>query len=530
MKGIKIESNGYILTRRFADGARNSAPDAVAFIRRPNGPNANDILDFSKIDAGKLDLEENEFDLLDCAQTTLKAFALRAEQKGLELLCEIAPGVPQVVSGDPTRLSQIITNLVGNAIKFTKEGEIALRVSKESEGEGRIELRFTVADTGIGIQTESQKLIFDPFSQADTSTTRKFGGTGLGLTISARLVNMMGGRIWLDSELGRGSEFHFTASFRAVEEHAANAVVAPCTIPARTRVLIVDDNETNCHLLQDALRRWGMVPVVADSGASALLALSAAVEAAASYQLILSDVHMPGMNGFAFIEKVRCQPEIAATAVIMLTSVGGPADSQLIRELGIASYLTKPVRLEQLRDMIGRVLCGGKIKSSVLRQESSNAPPTGSGSSAIALRVLVAEDNLVNQILTRRILEKRGHKVTLANNGLEALKELEVGGYDLVLMDVQMPEMDGFAATAQIRRQERPGGRRLPIIALTAHAMKGDEERCIASGMDGYLTKPLRIKEFFDLLDRFFPPATQAIGDCHDRSQANLPEHEYDAD
>jgi signal transduction histidine kinase/DNA-binding response OmpR family regulator len=469
----------------------------------------NDILDFSKIEAGKIDLEESEFNLRDCAETTLKAFALPAEQKGLELLCEIAPGVPGVVLGDSTRLSQVINNLVGNAIKFTNHGEVALHIANDGEAGERRLLRFTVTDTGIGIPAEKQKLIFDPFSQADTSTTRKFGGTGLGLTISARLVGMMGGRIWLDSEAGRGSKFHFTAAFKIAEKQRVINRAAPSFIPAGVRVLVVDDNDTNRRILEEALHRWGMQPVLADSGAAGLLALSAALEAANSYDLILSDVHMPAMDGFAFVEEMRRLPELNTTAVIMLTSAGYRADSALLKELGVASYLTKPVRLEQLRDLIGRVLQGTATPSAVLRDRNFDSPPATAISSVGGLHVLVAEDNLVNQTLATRLLERRGHHVVIANNGLEALAALERDRYDVVLMDVQMPEMDGLDATALIREKERPGGKRQPIIALTAHAMKGDEERCIDAGMDGYLTKPIRAKELFSLLERLCQPATE---------------------
>jgi two-component system, sensor histidine kinase and response regulator len=464
----------------------------------------NDILDFSKIEAGKIDLEEIEFNLRDCLSMTLRTFALRTEQKGLELLCDIDSDVPEVLLGDSTRLSQIFTNLLGNAIKFTHQGEIVVRVGVDQGMNAPSTLCFTVADTGIGIPAEKQKQIFDPFSQADTSTTRQYGGTGLGLTISARLVAMMGGRIWVESEVGVGSQFRFTASFKSAGKEAVlSQPVLPQALKGR-RVLVVDDNRTNRCILDRALRRWGIKTVLADSGASALLALSASLETADPYDLIVADVHMPSMDGFTLVEEIRRQPRLDAAAIMMLTSAGYRGDSELLTKLGVACYLTKPVRLSQLRETMSRVLGGAEIEKPAVNERRREGRGGG-----LSLSVLVAEDNPVNQKLATRLLEKRGHRVVLANNGWQAVEALQNARYDAVLMDVQMPEMDGLTATALIREKERLGGKRQLIIALTAHAMKGDEERCRAAGMDAYLTKPIRAQELYDLLDRLCHPGIE---------------------
>ena len=470
----------------------------------------NDILDFSKIEAGKIDIEEIDFDLRDCLEMTLKTLALRADDKGLELLCAIAPDVPELVRGDSGRLSQVITNLIGNAIKFTQYGEVALKVGIESEGGDPRLLRFTVSDTGTGIPAEKQQLIFDPFSQADNSTTRNYGGTGLGLTISARLVGMMGGRIWLESEFGHGSQFHFTTVFKRPEKGSEIGASAPPPILAGVRVLVVDDNRTNRRILEEMLRRWGMEPVLADGGEAALAELSTAQEAEDPFALILTDVHMPTMDGFALVECIRRRPELEAATIMMLTSAGHRSDLELLKKLGVAAYLLKPIRLAQLRDTISRVLGGTEQEQA--NPQGRHGLPEDARDSQAPLRVLVAEDNAVNQRLITRLLEKRGHRAFVVQNGMQALEALERDSYDLILMDVQMPELDGMETTAMIREKERPGGTRQPVVALTAHAMQGDEERCLAAGMDGYLTKPIRAHELYDLLDSIFRPEVKNTG------------------
>jgi signal transduction histidine kinase/CheY-like chemotaxis protein len=459
----------------------------------------NDILDFSKIEAGRIDLEAIDFNLHDCLETSLKALALRADEKGLELLCELAPEVPEIVRGDSGRLRQVIFNLVGNAIKFTARGEVAVKVRLEVTNERDLTLHFTVADSGIGISKEKLQLIFEPFSQADSSTTRKYGGTGLGLTISTRLVGMMGGRIWVESELGRGSQFHFTARFGIADAKVieVGAVAPPETLRA-VKVLVVDDNRTNRRILEGMLKRWEMRATCVEGGDEALTELSLALESGEPYGLVLTDMHMPGMDGFALVEQIRHRPELSTATIMMLTSAGHRGDSARCQELEFSAYLLKPIRQSELREAVARVL-GAKEQNGatplITRYSLQDAREP-----AASLRVLIAEDNLVNQRLVTRLLEKRGHFVVVAGNGREALEALAKESFDLVFMDVQMPVMDGFEATAAIRKKEGGGGTHLPVVAITAHAMKGDREKCLAGGMDGYLTKPIRPQELDELL------------------------------
>jgi signal transduction histidine kinase/CheY-like chemotaxis protein len=462
----------------------------------------NDILDFSEIEAGKIDLESADFSLQDCLETTLKTLALRADEKGLELLCEVAPEVPEVVRGDSSRLRQVVINLIGNAIKFTNKGEVALKVKSEArEGEDLL-LHFTVADTGIGIPGEKQESIFEPFTQADTSTTRKYGGTGLGLTISTRLVKMMGGRIWVTSQVGRGSDFHFTTKLRVANSKSIEiGTIAPAEILSGVKVVVVDDNRTNRRILEGMLKRWEMRATSVESGEEALAQLELAREAGDPYGLVLTDMHMPGMDGFTLVERIRQKPEPSTATIMMLTSAGHRGDAARCQALGVSAYLLKPIRQSELREAIARVLGAREQKGAIpliTRYSLHDAREPLS-----KLRILIAEDNLVNQRLATRLLEKRGHYVVLAGNGREAVTAFEKEGFDLVLMDLQMPEMDGFEATAAIRKKEKRTGNHVPIAALTAHAMKGDREKFLAGGMDGYLTKPIRPQELDDLLDSY---------------------------
>jgi CheY-like chemotaxis protein len=462
----------------------------------------NDILDFSKIEAGKIDLEAVDFNLRESLESTLKTVALRADEKALELMCDVAPEVPEFVRGDSTRLRQVIINLVGNAIKFTAKGEVAVRVGVEKREGADWILRFTVSDTGIGVPEEKRELIFAPFSQADTSTTRQYGGTGLGLTISTRLVEMMGGKIWVESEVGRGSQFHFTARLGAADAKAINAGTASTVALLRgVKVLLVDDNRTNRRILEEMMLHWKMKPVSVEDGQEALDQLSAAREAGEPFGLILTDMHMPKMDGFTLIERIRERPELATATIMMLTSAGHRGDAARCQELGVAAYLLKPIRQLELREAIARVVGTREHESAIpLITRFSLHDPLDSSRS---LRVLLAEDNPVNQRLALRLLEKRGHRVALAGNGREALDALEKEKFDLIFMDVQMPELDGLAATANIREKEKGSGLHQPIIALTAHAMKGDREKCLAAGMDGYLTKPIRPQELEEILDDY---------------------------
>ena len=469
----------------------------------------NDILDFSKIEAGKIDLEAVNFSLRDCLETTLKILALRADEKRLELLCEIAPEVPEVVQGDSGRLRQVLVNLIGNAIKFTDEGEVALSVRLEVEGGDNRLLRFTVSDTGIGIPPEKQKMIFDPFTQADTSTTRKYGGTGLGLTISSRLVNMMDGRIWLESEPGRGTQFHFTVRFKHVGGSAPIETITPPEILRGIKVLVADDNATNRRILEAMLNRWDMNTNSIESGQLALAELTAAARAGKPYALILTDMHMPGMDGFKLVERIRQIPELSTATIMMLTSSESRGDAERCKALGVSAHLLKPIRQSELREAIARVVGarGEQNALPLITRYAMQAPQAPSET----LRILLAEDNLVNQRLMTRLLEKRGHRVVLAADGHKALAALETHSYDLVLMDIQMPEMNGMEATARIREKEKITGGHQPIVALTAHAMKGDQELCLAGGMDGYLAKPIRAEELDQILNRYVGQGTASV-------------------
>ena len=461
----------------------------------------NDILDFSKIEAGKVDLDLADFDLRNNLEGVLKTMALRADEKGLELLCEIAPDVPGILYGDSSRLDQIIVNLVSNAIKFTHEGEVALKVQLEMVEDQDCILHFTVTDTGIGVPLEKQKLIFDPFTQADSSTTRKYGGTGLGLTISARLAAMMGGTIWMESGIGKGAQFHFTARLKNRGASVAIASVASPEILRNVKVLIVDDNRTNRRMLEEMVGRWEMTAGSAEGGAQALVELSVAESMGAPYSLILMDMHMPEMDGFALIERIGKKPELHAPTIMMLTSAGHRGDVERCRELGVAAYLLKPIRQAELRESISRIL-GARNQPPAISLATS---PQSSRGPKTVLRILVAEDNPVNQRLVMHMLSKRGHAVVLAGDGQEALEALAKETFDVVFMDVQMPRMDGLAATAAIRRTERNRGdaSHQTVIALTAHAMKGDQERCLAAGMDGFLAKPIGAHQLDEVLQKY---------------------------
>jgi CheY-like chemotaxis protein/HPt (histidine-containing phosphotransfer) domain-containing protein len=459
----------------------------------------NDILDFSKIEARKLDLESVDFSLCNSLGETLKTLAIRADQKGLELACHIRTEVPDTLIGDPSRLRQILVNLVGNAIKFTERGEVIVTVGLEAPAaEGQAELHFAVRDTGIGIPREKQGLIFETFAQADGSMTRRYGGTGLGLAICSQLVGLMGGRIWVESQPGQGSTFHFTASFRIQENPSAGVCrLAPASLRGLP-VLVVDDNAANRRILQEMLTQWGMLPVLADSGATALAELERARDAGRGFPLVLTDAAMPEMDGFMLAQQIKLTPDFAATAIIMLTSAGRRGDAARCRDLGVAAYLPKPVSQSDLLDAIVTVLGGTpedrSPRSLVTRHTLRENRPR--------FRILVAEDNAVNQKLAVRILENWGHAAAVVGNGREALAALDAQGFDLVLMDVQMPEMDGFEATAASRRREAETGRRIPIIAMTAHAMKGDRERCLEAGMDAYVSKPIGRQALAEAIER----------------------------
>jgi len=462
----------------------------------------NDILDFSKIEAGKLNLDAIEFDLRDSLEETMRMFAVRAQQKGLELVCDIRPEVPQVVRGDPSRLRQIVVNLVGNAIKFTERGEVVLRVESNSLNQGDSELHFAIRDTGIGISPEKQKLIFEAFAQGDSSSARKYGGTGLGLTISSRLVEMMRGRIWVESKLGQGSTFHFTTCLSCVpaSEVVNRVTTSPLTEPARLTdlsVLVVDDNTSNRRFLEEVLTRWGMRPTLVENGRAALEALSRATDSRQPFPLVLTDAQMPEMDGFELAHLIQQNSQTRGTPVVMLASAGQPGDAARCRQSGIAAYLAKPVRQVELREAISQVL-SPESRQNKPRLVTRHSLREGK---AAALRILLAEDNVVNQTLAKRLLEKRGHTVVVTGSGREALASVEQQRFDLVLMDVHMPDMDGLEATSAIREKERATRTHLPIIAMTACAMKGDRDRCLQAGMDGYVSKPIHADELLEAIE-----------------------------
>lgn len=478
--------------QQYLDGVLMSAESLLKII--------NSILDFSKIEAGKVEIERIEFDLRGGLENTLKTLAVRAHQDQVELLCEVRRDVPDALIGDPARLWQIVTNLVGNAVKFTPGGEVSILVERNDappdqspdESHNNVTLRFTVSDTGIGIPEARQSELFRPFVQADNSTTRTYGGTGLGLVISARIVELMGGRIWFESKEGCGSQFYFTARFDT-QPAAANA--SHPRIPphaAGLRVMVVDDNATNRRIQSDQLKAWGMTPEAFESGAAALAALQAAHSAHQPFDLILLDARMPEMDGFAVLKQIHSMPLIDRPTILMLGSPDQPGDIARARELRVAAYLVKPIRPLELLNAIVSIF---EMPTNQTSESHLTAGQDSGQAEGRSLRILVAEDNAVNQLLAVRTLEKAGYSVRVANNGEEAVAAIGTEKFDLVLMDVQMPGMDGFQATARIRELERGTGHSLPIVAMTAHALKGDRERCLAAGMDEYVAKPLRRSE-----------------------------------
>jgi two-component system sensor histidine kinase/response regulator len=455
----------------------------------------NDILDFSKIEAGKLEMEILPFQLRENLDESMRLLSFRAHQKGLELVYEVEPDVPEALMGDAGRIRQILINLVGNSIKFTQRGEIYVNVEQRTSENGMVGLHFAVKDTGVGIESDKQKKIFEAFSQADGSMARRYGGTGLGLAICTRLVNLMDGAIWVESVPKQGSTFHFTLRLETQSEGSSERAVSKPEHLRGVHALIVDDNLTNRRILTEMLTRWGMKPVAVEGGPEALLALEDAKRRGEPFQLVLVDGQMPEMDGFMLAEQIKAHPGLATATIMMLTSSGQLGDSARCREIGVAAYLVKPTRAKELLESICSALqaeprAAGKVPA---RAESR---ASGNGS-----RVLLAEDNSVNQTLAVRLLEKRGYRVVVVDNGHAAVTTLESEVFDLVLMDIQMPEMNGFEATAEIREKEKSSGLHIPIVAMTANAMQGDEESCLAAGMDGYVSKPIRSVELFAAIE-----------------------------
>jgi two-component system sensor histidine kinase/response regulator len=453
----------------------------------------NDVLDFSKIEAGKLSLDPAPFDLRDAMGETLQTLALRAHAKGLELAYRIAPEVPDAVIGDVGRLRQVVVNLVGNAIKFTEKGEVVMQISLEEGGGQGVALRFEVTDTGIGIPADKLGTIFEPFEQADGSTTRRFGGTGLGLAISAKLVRMMGGAIGTDSRLGRGSTFWFTIVLEAQPQDAASlGLTSDFPQLEGMPILIVDDNATNRLILEEILASWGTNPTAVDGAAAALVALRSAMARGRPFAVALVDGMMPEIDGLDLARRIRSDPRIAGVHVLLLTSAGQPEDLAVCQALRIAACLTKPVRQSELFDALMRALTPRGRPEGAQTTRGRGEDAEDPDSPVEPLRILLVEDHPVNQKVAVRMLERLGHSVMLAPDGVQALRALEASSFDVVLMDLQMPEMDGFDAVRAIRARESGTGQRLPVLALTAHTMQGDRERCLAAGFDGYLPKPIR--------------------------------------
>ena len=479
MTELALESRITREQREYITAIQGSAEVLLALV--------NDLLDFSKIEARKLQLDPVGFKLRDALEDTMRVLAPRAHKKGIELACHIDPRVPDRLVGDSLRLRQIVVNLVGNAIKFTDQGEIVMLVRSESRHDEKVQLHFSVKDTGIGIPLKKQQVIFEAFSQADSSTTRRYGGTGLGLAISAQLVELMGGTISVESQPGLGSTFHFTALLDVEEDLDVEEPIGKWRNMTDLPVLIVDDNATNRRIFEELLISWRMRPLAVDGAAAALAALEKSSCEGQPFAVVLLDGHMPDMDGFALAQRIINDQRYAGTKLVMLTSAGEPEDAARCRKLGISAYLTKPVKQSELFDIVVNV-----ISEPVVEKPKS---PKKARAKGRGLHVLLAEDNEINQLVATRILEKLGHQVTVVSSGREAVSAIQSGKFDVIAMDVQMPEMDGLEATAEIRRKERTTGTHIPIIAMTAHAMKGDRERCLEAGMDAYTSKPIRISE-----------------------------------
>jgi len=476
------EQRDYLLT------AKSSADSLLSVI--------NDVLDFSKIEAGKLEFDPVEFRLRPNIEGVLKALALRAHEKGLELLCRIDPEIPGVLVGDMDRLRQVLVNLAGNAVKFTSRGEVSVDVTLGDRLDGEVTLHFIITDTGIGIAREKQSGIFEPFAQADNSSTRRYGGTGLGLSISEQLVRMMGGQIWIESELDKGSVFHFTARFGiAAKQQISDAAEGPLL---GLRVLIVDDNARNRAILTETLAQWGAEATAVETAQEAFSLLVSKSSLGDLFPVILVDSRMPEEDGFVLAQRIKSDPALFGEIVMMLSSRDIGQDSVRCRNLGIKRYLVKPVREQDLHETLLHSL-GINPEDGLLRP----AEGSGAGIPSTRKRILLVEDNPTNQKLALMLLNKRGYSVVVAGDGLEAVEEFRRDQFDAVLMDLQMPQLGGFDATSAIRAIEGESGGRTPIIALTAHAMKGDRERCLQAGMDDYLPKPIRAQDLFAKIEHW---------------------------
>jgi two-component system sensor histidine kinase/response regulator len=472
--------------REYLSMVRSSAKDLLVII--------NDILDYSKIEAGKIDLAPVEFNLSELVGDTMKTLAIPAHRKSLELAFHVDASVPSTLVGDSVRLRQVLLNLASNAVKFTEKGEVVVDARLESSGQTGGKIHFKVRDTGIGIPVETQKRLFRPFEQADSSTTRQYGGTGLGLAISRKIVELMGGEIWIESMPGEGSTFHFTASFGIAENSEESAFSSTADLRGMP-VLIIDDNATNRRILHEIVGRWQMVPQVAESGFEGLAKLEAASVSGQPFRLILLDEQMPGMDGLEVIERIRGNSLLRGATIMMLTSADQSSSAARCRELGVNMYLIKPIKPIELHTMI--------LKALAIHAQTIAKAAAHKRAPSRSLSILVAEDNAVNQRVAAAMLERMGHRPTLVASGIEAVSKCGQTPFDLILMDVQMPDVDGFEAARRIRIQELAAETRTPIIAMTARAMNGDRERCIEAGMDDYVSKPVTMEILRRALARY---------------------------
>ena len=491
MSGLLLDTTLTPEQRELAEILQKSADSLLGVV--------NDILDLSKIEAGNLQIEEVEFDLHPLVEDTLALFSERAEDKGLELVCEFLPGFTTLLRGDPGCIRQVLGNLVGNAIKFTEQGEVVVRVSCLEKSGAALAFRIEVRDTGIGITPEAQRQLFQPFMQADSATTRHYGGTGLGLAIARQLIELMGGHMGVESEPGRGSTFWCEFS---LPKFSADLPAAPAAIPPGATVLVVDDNATSRQVIAAQLMQMGISTETAADAAGALVRLQACNEAGQPFQVVLIDRRMPGEDGLAVAKKIRTDATLCNTKLVMLTSASHLSEAKHLRSLDIDTFLVKPVRHAQLRQNLSRLLAARPAAGAVSR------PPA---KRVAALRALVVEDNFVNQKVAQRQLEKLGHKVEVANNGARALEMLALQKYDVVIMDCQMPVLDGYEATRQIRAGKVPNlDRHVPIIALTAYAMESDRQKCLAAGMDEFVSKPIRYEELKSAIERVLAAQVRA--------------------
>jgi CheY-like chemotaxis protein/HPt (histidine-containing phosphotransfer) domain-containing protein len=500
MAGLLLDTDLNEEQRDFAETIRSSGDSLLTII--------NDILDFSKIEAGKLQFEILDFDLTNAVEGAVELLAEQASDKKIELASLIYSDVATKLQGDPGRLRQVLTNLLGNAVKFTEQGEVILRAEKDSETDNEVVIRFTVTDSGIGLDDAVKQKLFQAFTQADGSTTRKYGGTGLGLAISKQLVQLMGGQIGVDSVPGKGSSFWFTGRF--TKQTSPAAAIREGTVSLNElHVLIVDDNATNRKIVSHQLSSWGMSYQESDSGMRALELLRSAAAHGHPFDLAILDLMMPEMDGFELARRIKSDPSLAATRLVMLTSYGQRGDGSTARALGVAAYLTKPIRQSPLFDCLTDI-----FSRSLVEPGTEPAPPDTSiqlitrhvlkETSTMTNRlILLAEDNIVNQKVAVRQLLKLGYRADAVANGREAVEALERIPYDLVLMDCQMPEMDGYKATAEIRHRQGQTKHTM-IVAMTAHALQGDRDKCIAAGMDDYISKPVKSEELALLLERVF--------------------------